>query len=297
VYLDVTLSETATLTAGLFAKGRYGAHEFAEEIEPVIRLALKRGPSRFLFGSVETSAFRMGRRGPDQDTPHRLLPPIQREQLTFERAHEMGLQWLVDSARVANDAWINWQRLNTREHRERFDAGLTIRVELAPAIALHGQWHLVHEGGQQFDNGPVRDSHAAAVGLEWTQRLGARRLVLDGYAVGTHDVPAREYPDRTENGAGVFARAALAGDAWRAHLLVWRGRHPLKEEGDPNYLMQRRDGTYFRNVRDYAELGLTRHFRPAPTVEFDASARVHRVEARYEYSYRLNARIALRYPL
>jgi hypothetical protein len=58
--------------------------------------------------------------------------------------------------------------------------------------------------------------------------------------------------------------------------------------------MLRRDGTLFRKVRDYGELGLTRHFHPAPTVQFDASVRLHRIESHYEYSYRLLARIQLR---
>jgi hypothetical protein len=59
--------------------------------------------------------------------------------------------------------------------------------------------------------------------------------------------------------------------------------------------MPRRDGTKFRKVRDYGELGLTRHFRPAPTVQFDAAVRLHRVESHYEYSYRLVGRVFLRY--
>ena len=64
-----------------------------------------------------------------------------------------------------------------------------------------------------------------------------------------------------------------------------------------NYLMLRRDGTWFRKVRDYGEVGVTRHFRPAPGVNFDVSARMHRTESHYEYSYRLTARVQLRHRL
>ena len=35
--------------------------------------------------------------------------------------------------RFEHDTWINWQRLNTAEHRERFDAGYRARVGLTPA--------------------------------------------------------------------------------------------------------------------------------------------------------------------
>src|SRR5688572_24839868 len=41
VFLAWELSDAATLRAGLFAKGRFGAHEFVEEAEPLIALELK----------------------------------------------------------------------------------------------------------------------------------------------------------------------------------------------------------------------------------------------------------------
>jgi hypothetical protein len=293
VFLEWELSGAATLRAGLFAKGRFGAHEFVEEAEPLIALELTHAASRFVFGSLDTLATRRHVRGPDEDTPHGLLPPLQRETLTFVRAHEMGLQWRVDSAALDHDVWINWQRLNTAAHRERFDAGARSRVVLPARLALHGQWHVTHEGGQQFGSGPVRDSHAAAVGLEWSS-VAVTRIVLDAHAVVTRQVPDRERPDGSQNGFGLFARAALLHRDWRGHMIVWRSRDTLKEEGDANYLMLRRDGEWFRKVRDYGEIGLTRHFYPAPTVQFDASARLHRVESHYEYSYRLLARVSLR---
>ncbi len=294
IFIEASLSDTATLRGGIFAKGRYGSHEFLEEIEPVITLELKRGHSRFLFGSLDTASSRDWIVGPDEDTPHALLPPLQRETLTFERAHEMGLQWRVESPRVDHDTWINWQRLNTAAHRERFDAGVRTSAAFDGGLAFHGQWHVVHEGGQQFASGPVTDSQAAALGLEWSGGDAALRLVLDAHAVATRAVPDRENPANSQNGLGVFMRGAVHRRNWRAHLIAWRSRDTLKQEGDPNYLMQRRDGTWFRKIRDYGEVGLTRHFRPAQAVGFDASARIHRVESHYEYSYRLVARVKLR---
>jgi hypothetical protein len=130
--------------------------------------------------------------------------------------------------------------------------------------------------------------------VEWASAAQNTRIVLDTHAVVTHQVPDRDGPDGSQTGLGIFARAALHHGRWREHLIVWRSRDALKEEGDANYLMLRRDNTWFRRLRDYAEIGLTRHFYPAPTVQFDASARLHRVESHYEYSYRLLARVQLR---
>jgi hypothetical protein len=300
VFLDAVLNDVVSIRAGLFGLGRFGAHEFLEHAEPAVALHLTRGSSRFIFGTLDTVSTFPHIAGPDQETPHRLLPPLQQETLSFTRGQEMGLQWLVGSARVNQDAWINWQRVNTSSHRERFDAGYRTDIALTPSLRLHGQYHLVHEGGQRFNSGAVRDSHGAALGLQWSAAIdagGTSRVSLDGHAVATRHVPDREHPERTEGGAGIFTRAALQRGAWRTHLIVWRGRDTLKDEGDPNFHARRRNGSLFRQVRDYAEWGLTRQFRPAPGVHMFAAFRIHRVESHYEYSYRINARVRLRHKL
>ena len=66
-----------------------------------------------------------------------------------------------------------------------------------------------------------------------------------------------------------------------------------KDKGDPNYLSLRRDVSRYRGTRDYAEVGLTRTFRPAIGVLVEASGRLHRVERHYEYSFRILARASL----
>jgi hypothetical protein len=280
---------------GFFGLGRFGSHEFLEHAEPAIALEVARGSSRFLFGSLDTISTRHDVVGPDYETPHGLLPPLQVETLSFTRGQEMGLQWLVNSSQFNHDAWIDWQRLNTESHRERFDAGYRAVLGLGPSLKLHGQWHLVHEGGQQFASGPVSDSQGFALGLEWSVPVGHGRIVVDGHPLLTRDVPDREALETAETGLGIFLRSALEHGPWRGHLIVWRSRDTLKSEGDPNYLAERRDGSVFHKVRDYGELGVTRHFRPAAGVHLFASARLHRVESSYEYSYRIVGRVRLRH--
>jgi hypothetical protein len=294
VWLDMALSDAASLKVGIFGLGRFGAHEFLEHAEPALALVLSRGASKLVFGSLETAQTRHGIAGPDEDTLHGLLPPLQEETLTFTRGQEMGLQWIVASRRLDHDTWINWQRLNTREARERFDAGYRGRIALMPALRLHAQWHVVHEGGEQFGVGPVRDSQGAAIGVQWTRPSGRTRPSLESHLVVTDDVPDRERQEMHEVGVGLFTRGALTRGAWRAHVIVWRGRDTRKEEGDPHYLLQHDDGTRMRGVRDYAEAGLTRHFHPAPGIHVLAAARFHRVEASYDYSFRIAARVHVR---
>jgi hypothetical protein len=295
VFLDAALNDAVTIRGGLFGLGRFGAHDFLEHAEPAVALQVTRGSSRFVFGSLETIATRHDTSGPDEETPHRLLPPLQDERLSFSRGQEMGLQWLVASRRLDHDAWINWQRLNTTDHRERFDTGYRASVRLTSALRLHAQYHLVHEGGQHFQNGAVSDTQAGAAGLEGQVQLEAgSRVSVDAHVVATRDTPNREAA-ATKAGLGVFTRGAVQRGAWRVHVILWRGRDALKGEGDANYLAQRRDGSLFRKVRDYAEAGVTRHFRPAPQVHMFAAFRMHRVEHYYDYSYRIVARVRVRH--
>jgi hypothetical protein len=116
---------------------------------------------------------------------------------------------------------------------------------------------------------------------------------LEVYGLISRDVPDREQPARSTTGAAVFTRAAVERARWRGHLIVWRSNDYIKEEGDPNYGGRRRDDLRFRKTRDYAEIGLTRSARPVPELQLEGSARLHRVEDRYEYSFRVLAFVAL----
>ena len=300
--LRVDLGDRVTLSAGIFGNQRFGSESSFELIRPVLSMSVKGRRSTFVFGTLDTP--RVARPpGPDRTGPHGLLPPLQRETLAFERSHEAGLQWLFNGARLQHDLWLQWQRLNTPAHRERLDGGARMQWRFTDWLAAPIQTHIVHEGGQLYAVGPVRDSFAMASGVV----LGSRREVrgvpssvsstdvrgsVELLGLWSHYVPDRQQPERTKDGAAFFGRAALEWPVWRVHLLVWRGDDFMKDEGDPNYQSLRRDGRRWRGVRDYAESGLTRSFPLAPGALVEASFRYHRVEDHYEYSYRLVAVIS-----
>jgi hypothetical protein len=289
LYADVTLNDRVTLLIGAVANGRFGDECVIDLVRPVLSLILKRGTSRFIIGTLQTLERRDGA-GPDRSGPHGLLPPLQVETLSFTRPYEAGLQWTRDAARVRHDAWINWQRLNTPAHRERFDAGLTTRVRIVAPLSAAFQWHLVHHGGQLHASGPVADSQAYGPGLIFERQAGwAGRFSAETYGLISRHVPDRERPSFSRSGIATLTRIAAERRDWRGHLLIWRSCDFVKEEGDPNYWNRRMNGTRYRRTRDYSEVGLTRTFRPAPEVGVEAAARLHRVEGDYDYSFRLLA--------
>jgi hypothetical protein len=294
VFLEIRSSERLALRGGVFGNQRFGSDKSFDQVRPVLSLVIGGPRSRLILGTLETVR-RLDGAGPDRVGPHGLLPPVQRETLAFERPWEAGVQWTIDSPRVTQDAWVHWQRVNTTAQRELFDAGLTLRLRARPALALRTDVHLVHQGGQLTSLGPVSDSAAAGVGVEVGGPVGRlHRVSLEGLAVVSRDVPNREQSSQSRTGFGTFVRAAVEDAGWRGHLIVWRADDFVKREGDLHYQSRRRDGSRYRGVRDYAEAGLTRTFELAPRSLLEVSARWHRVENDYEYSFRILAIARLR---
>jgi len=289
----IDAGERVTIALGALANQRFGSSDAFELVRPVISLTVRGVRSAFVIGTLQPSGIGDG---PDRTTPHGLLPPLQRETLTFERPYEAGLQWTFRGARVQHDAWLNWQRLNTSSHRERFDAGIAADLTLREWFTLPLQFHVVHEGGQQFASGPVADSFAGGAGAVLRRGLDGRGAAsIEVHGLLSRSVPDRSAPERSRNGAGFLGRAVVTRSGWRGHILFWRGDDFIKDEGDPNYLARRRNGTLHRGVRDYAEVGVTRTFQLAPAVKLQAAARFHRIERHYEYSYRILAVANLRW--
>ena len=290
LYGTVEMNERVTVRLGAAGNHRFGGDEDFDSVKPLAALIVKHGTSTFVIGSLETTHARVPA-GPDRGGPHGLLPPIQIETLSYDRPLEAGLQWRVESPRLAHETWINWQQVNTPAHREIFDVGIATDWQVTRAAALLVQGHVVHHGGQLYASGVVSDSYALAPGLALRgSRGGVKRLGVEAYAVMSRIVPDRAATELSRNGIGVFTRAEAVTRSWRGHLIVWRGNDYLKEEGDPNYLNLRANGRRYRGIRDYSEAGLTRWFRPASKVTLEISARFYRIEPHnYEYSYRVLA--------
>lgn len=291
------LAENVAFTVGAYGNERFGSEHSFEEVRPVISLRVGSDRGRLVFGTLETVRRAEGI-GPDVTTPHGLLPPVQIETFSFTRPYENGLQWILDTDAVKNDLWLDWQKLNTPEHREELEAGTAGRVRLDGPFWAGLQIHVVHHGGQLYDVGPVTDSFAYGPGLLVAPRIAFfDRASAEAYLLFSKDKRDRQDPQLTTSGHGVFVRLAAEKEGWRGHLILWHASDFVKEEGDLNYLSRSEDGTYYRATRNYAELGLAKSLRPAEGVELEPSFRLHRTDNDLEYSYRLIARIRFDVPV
>ena len=286
VFADIDLDRSVTVSAGAFGNQRFGSEDAFELVRPVLSLTVRGKRSSFALGTLAAVSSDVPP-GPDRNGPHELLPPLQRETLAFDRPYEPGLAWTFEGARLRHHFWLEWQRLNTPQHRERFDGGVRASYQVTPHVAVPAQLHIVHEGGQLHQSGPVADSGAVATGIAVSGTIRQRyRATVELFGVGSRYVPDRSRPDLSRDGGGFFGRVAAGRAGWRGHIIFWRGRDFIKDEGDPNYLSLARSGDRYRGTRDYSEAGLTRRFTLARTAVLDVSGRLHRVERHYEYSFR-----------
>jgi hypothetical protein len=293
---EIELNPRVRLRLGVLGDRRFGSGEAFDLVRPVAALEVHGDRHRFGIGTLPPPRM-VDPPGPDRSGPRGLLPPLQRETLAFERPHEAGLYWGYRGGGLEHDAWLNWQRLNTPAHRERLDAGLAGRLRVGRRVSVPLQFHIVHEGGQLHATGPVSDSYAGGLGLSLEQSMGGGVLVAESLVLASRDAPDRERPAAARSGAATFNRLAFERHGLRLHAIVWRGDDFIKDEGDPNYQSVRRDGRRWPGLRDYAEAGVTRVFRPAEQVAIEVSGRMHRVERHYEYSYRVVAVAGLRAPI
>ncbi len=287
VTAEIALNDRVTLSAGGFANQRFGSEAAFEQVRPVIALAVRGRRSAFVFGAFPALTSELPA-GPDRNGPHGLLPPLQRETLAFDRPYETGLAWTFNGSDLRHHFWLAWQRLNTPEHRERFDGGLNTSYRLTDHVTIPLQFHLVHEGGQLHQSGAVADSMAIAAGaIVGGTIAGSYTATLEVFGLSSRYVPDRSLTNLSPGGSAIFGRAAAERSGWRGHVIFWRGRNFIKDEGDLNYQSVMRSGDRYPGTRDYSEAGLTRRFRLAGAAVLDVAGRLHRVEGRYEYSYRI----------
>ena len=139
--------------------------------------------------------------------------------------------------------WLEWQRLNTPEHRERLDGGNAHVISRGGIVTIPLQLHVVHEGGQPISRERsriVRRSRGASIVSGTIARRYAATLEVFGLA--SRYVPDRSRPKLSRDGVAFLGRASAERAGWRGHVIFWRGRNFIKEEGDSNYLSITRGG-------------------------------------------------------
>lgn len=308
-YLSYRPDPRIELLAGVFGNHQLGSPDFFSQthallpqgddtttyspIRPVLSLRYHSAHSLGVMGMLET------------DQRHGMLEPLQVMQMDITRPVEYGVQWIQHGAGFHGEVFLNWQHLNTPTSREIFDYGFVVRKDLTHWLAVEGQLHGKHHGGQLYNVGVVANNHAGAIGIRLSDslpilgrsELAYFRLGSDGYL---DTLQAQAYPDK---GYGNYFRGKVSpGGVLDVVAIIWTGHGFHSEEGDNHYNSIGWDPTYFKLSRFYAELGFLKRFRLGGDVTIDTELRFHQIDqfksiaiggVSFEYSYRIIGTVPL----
>lgn len=142
------------LSLGAFAQLNFGEEDFLEPINPYMRFRFQSTDRAVTlnFGSLDTYE------------RHGMYDQMYVRQREFTLQSQYGFQAIGDLDWFDGEFFVDWQLLNTPDHRERFEIGMRAQFLIANLVelSLRGMW--THEGGQLFAVGPLTDNLTAQAG-------------------------------------------------------------------------------------------------------------------------------------
>jgi hypothetical protein len=296
--LSIRPRDDVELLVGAFGDYRYGSPHFLDQIKPVLSLRWRaRSQSREAVGVLGTLI---------TERRHGFLEPIEVTTLELTRPVEYGGQWIERRRWMRADLFVNWQHLLSSTQREVFDYGGVLALTPARWLAIEGQLHGVHHGGQQYSGAePVENNVVTALGarlVDTLPLLGRSELALFRLQGRGNIDPAA--PDgEPRHGWGTYLRGGITPLRWvELFGIYWRARDFLSAEGDRNYSSEGFTyARYYRSPRTYIELGIARRVPIERGIALDTELRFHRMDHQpstdpifgktWEYSYRIVARV------
>ena len=276
-FLDLQLGPRTSVEAGLFVDHRDGAEKFFDPVKPILSFRYRSDTSLGVLGTLETR------------DRHGYLEPLEVTTLELTRPIEYGLQWIESRPRFHADLYLNWQHLNTSTSREIFDYGGVLSGDLSGWARLETQLHGLHHGGQLFDVGPVTNNVVYGAGLRFHRETAAvGETSLAAFELFSKGKPDPFVDTPTISGHGTYLKGSVSpARLFDLFAIWWVGKDFITNEGDHNYGSPGLDNSFYRADRKSQELGLVKKFEIEKAIAFDGEVRLHRIEGRVEYSYRL----------
>ena len=248
-----------SFNAGVLMRMPFGASKIIDPIVPIIAFH-----SLFFERQLQVIAGSL-------NTRHRTLEAILDNNLFYVRPVEYGLQGIADFEQWSGEAWIDWQRMESQLHNEKFDAGLTGEIKWK---GLFGEllWHYSHMGGQLFQNAdPVLDDNALAGGAGYGIEVPwVNRIELSGHRIFS---ALTNRGKGSREGRGFEARFSLHPSDWKIFASWWKGEEFFHEDGDPLY-----------KAKEYVQFGIVKQFSFSKGFQIGLDARAKRVDGYFVHS-------------
>ena len=270
------------LEAGVFLWKDFG-NPTLRQVRPTYRATWTHGNSQFIFGNIKANL------------NHGYIEPL----LDFERVIlkplEEGLQYRLNTKRVALDVWVDWlkQEYPGVAYQEQIAGGLSSSFRLtndnSPVqVSIPLQFTARHEGGQiDTLHAPIQTLFNYATGV--VARLPLRGHVLQAVRLNAYgllyDDHSFQYRLPYKAGNGLYINGTLETRYADVMLSYWQGHQFYAPLGGNYYQsVASRYGTpdYTDAERKLLLVRLLRDFRVA-----DAAAITVRVEPVYDFNAKL----------
>jgi len=232
-------TKNLTLNLGVYGIFFYGEEEFLSDVKPL---------ASYIYNLEDVFSFTIGYL--NNENRHNMLEALQKEQLEYTRQIDYGFQTLLMSKYSRLDLWLNWNLLNTPEHKEYLDLGTNLYVYVSNFI-FNAQIYWSHHGGTLYDVGIMQNNYSMALGLENYYALKNRvfnKIGYKAYFLGDLYEPGFEPSSR---GYGIFGELYFYVLSFKLYLDYWYGNNFITEEGNPLY---RHDELVIWGVRNESKI-------------------------------------------
>ena len=271
------------LEAGVFLWKDFGT-PLLRQVRPTYRATWTHGPHQFIFGNIRANL------------NHGYVEPL----LDFERVMlvplEEGLQYRLNTKRVALDVWVDWlkQEYAGSNYQEQIAGGLSGSYRLtrpgAPVdVSVPLQFTARHAGGQiDTLRAPIQTLFNYATGVVARVPLRGRTLQavrLNAYGLLFDDHSFSNYRLPFQDGRGLYLNGTLETRYLDVMLSYWQGHQFFAPLG----------GNYYQSIASrYGTPGFTDAERRLLLVRLlrdfrisDAAALTVRVEPVYDFNKQL----------
>ncbi|AMJ67003.1 hypothetical protein [Hymenobacter sp. PAMC 26628] len=271
------------LEAGVFLWKDFG-NPTLRQVRPTYRATWTHGPHQFIFGNIRANL------------NHGYIEPLFDFERVILKPLEEGLQYRLNSRRVALDVWVDWlkQEYPGSNYQEQIAGGLSssfrlTRPESPVDVSVPFQFTARHHGGQiDTLHAPIQTLFNYATGVVARVPLhGAvlQAVRLNAYAVAFDDHSFSNYRLPYQTGNGLYLNGTLETRYLDVMLSYWQGHQFYAPLGGPYYQsIASRYGTpgYTDAERRLLLVRLLRDFRIS-----DAAALTVRVEPVYDFNRQL----------
>ncbi len=271
------------LEAGVFLWKDFGTPQL-RQVRPTYRATWTHGSSQFIFGNIKANL------------NHGYIEPLFDFERVILKPLEEGLQYRLNTKRVALDVWVDWLRQEYAgvTYQEQIAGGLSSSFRITSdnskvQVSIPLQFMARHEGGQiDTLHKPIQTllNYATGVvalvplhgGIFQTVRLNAYGLLFDDHSFANYRLPF-------QSGNALYINGTLETRYVDVMLSYWQGNKFFAPLGGNYYQsVASRYGTpgYTNAERRLLLVRLLRDFRIS-----DAAAVTVRVEPVYDFNKQL----------